>query len=342
MAAVNIIIKAVNSTKGAFNEVGRQAADLNKKLSAMSRIFKGLFVAGIAAKFGKSLLEASSYSLELEQSAGRIKKAWQPIGEEIGDAFARIVLSLERPINAVGGFFESVINNAQKAAAFLTGLAVTRSFAEAKRIAEETVAELEAEQKTRREARAEQEAANAAEIAAAKRMEDLEKRRRKLNEELGETRKKNLLSLADEQEKIWMLEEEIKRVMREVNDILADPDISDIEKEIAAVEAQIKFDNLDTEIERIRRGIKEAVQEADAIDKKRKPGSRLISFDRAVRGKLADRVQETLRGEGMGDMSRRSMERASKLNDVGPSLETAAHLKKIRDNFETLVQELTR
>jgi hypothetical protein len=152
MAAVNIVIKAINSTKAAFQEVGRQADTLNKRMAKIGQVFKGLFIGGVAIRFGKSLLQASTYGKELEESGTRVKEAWSGVTTEIGDAFARIVLALEGPIKRVGGFLDTVIKRAQWGAAYITGLVTTGSSEKARKIADEVIADLEAEKKAREDA----------------------------------------------------------------------------------------------------------------------------------------------------------------------------------------------
>jgi hypothetical protein len=86
MATVNITIKAMNATKAAFNEVGKQASDLNKRLQKVGSVFKGLFVAGLAAKMVQQLAGMSTNSDKLSERIEKIKKAWSGVAQILGNA----------------------------------------------------------------------------------------------------------------------------------------------------------------------------------------------------------------------------------------------------------------
>jgi hypothetical protein len=337
MAAVNIVIKAINSTKAAFQEVGRQADTLNKRMAKIGQVFKGLFIGGVAVRFGKSLLQASTYGKELEESGARVKEAWNGVTTEIGDAFARIVLALEGPIKRVGGFLDTVIKRAQWGAAYITGLVTTGSSEKARKIADEVIADLEAEKKAR------EDATDAATNDHAKTV-NYENEKMRLLKQLMDARTRARRQLMEDAELLDDLMAEKKNQLDRLNELYANPDLSQEEKDILELKAQIEFENLNAEIERVQDRMKKALKEAQGeIDpeKPRRKGVRTIKFNRDHRAGLGQGMLDGLTDSSKpGSMAARSKERMDKLNKLDPSWRSADYLKRINTALDSLTNTL--
>ena len=102
MASVNIVIRAVNSAKGAFQEVGNQAQALNKKLAMIGNVFKGLFIGGVAVKLIKMFVGASTESEKLKESVERIKKPFMAIAAIIGNVIVKALHLIAPIIEGIG------------------------------------------------------------------------------------------------------------------------------------------------------------------------------------------------------------------------------------------------
>lgn len=329
MAAVNIVIRAVNSTKAAFQEAGNQAEGLNKRLQKIGNVFKGLFVGGILVQFGKKLLEASSYGKQLEESGKRVKSAWSGVSTDVGDAFARIVLSLEGPIKAIGNFLDGIIDKLQYAAAYTTALVSTQSFEEASRIAAETVEQIKAEQDARRAANQEAEAGGKAESDDAKYLNELYEERFKLSQQLTAEKKKAREADMTPEELLKTREAELAQKKQQANATINFPGLSAEQNaainDVAKIETEIDIVNLEQEIKKIRDGINAATAEADK--KILKPGTRIIKFNR-------DAIKM---GDKAGDLQRRTDARMKELAKTDPSWKSANYLKDINDKIDALL-----
>jgi hypothetical protein len=337
MAAVNIVIKAINSTKAAFQEVGRQADTLNKRMAKIGQVFKGLFIGGVAIRFGKSLLQASTYGKELEESGARVKAAWRGVSSEVGDAFARIVLSLEKPIKAVGEFLDSVIKRAQWGAAFITGLVTTGSSEKARQIADEVVADLE------REKAAREDAAKATDQQTDSFRENMSLWDKILNLQarIKKARRDAAREQMDDAGLLLDLEKEREQIANRIGQRvrMGSDDPNQAEKDrIQDLELELELVGVDKEIERVRRKLEEAQQKVDP-EKKRK--GRVITFNRDHRAGLGQGMLDGLTDSSKpGSMAARSKERMDKLNKLDPSWRSADYLKRIQTALDSLTNTL--
>jgi hypothetical protein len=208
VASFDIVIRATNATKAAFNEVGAQANALNKTLQKAGNLFRGLFVAGVVAKFAKELLEASTYGKELEEAGERVKSAWSGVTQKVGDGFAEMVMALEPIISKVGNFFSGVIDGLQKGAAYVVGLVTTGSHKKASKIANETVADLKKE----RQARIDAAAAEKRHVEVLKEKENDDKAVEKLRAEIAAKEKKRAEDQLSDEELLAKRRAELRSV----------------------------------------------------------------------------------------------------------------------------------
>jgi hypothetical protein len=202
MSAISIVINAVNNAKAAFDSVGNQVVDLNKKLNKAAAVMRGLFVAGIAAKFVKDLVGASSQTEKLEGIIGRIKERFGDFATTIGDGLVDILGFLEAPIIKIADFIGAIIDGIKRVAAVAAAVLTGSSFKEALNIADEVLATEKAERAARKEAQktAEMRKKLDKEVAdnAIKEAERVAKEREKLEQEIGKLQK----SIADQQNKM--------------------------------------------------------------------------------------------------------------------------------------------
>jgi chemotaxis protein histidine kinase CheA len=189
MSAISIVINAVNNAKAAFDSVGNQVVDLNKKLNKAAAVMRGLFVAGIAAKFVKDLVGASSQTEKLEGIIGRIKERFGDFATTIGDGLVDILGFLEAPIIKIADFIGAIIDGIKRVAAVAAAVLTGSSFKEALNIAEEVLATEKAERAARKEAQKTAEEKRKLEEQAAanaiKEAERVAKEREKLAQEIA-------------------------------------------------------------------------------------------------------------------------------------------------------------
>jgi hypothetical protein len=189
MSAISIVINAVNNAKAAFDSAGNQVVDLNKKLNKAAAVMRGLFVAGIAAKFVKDLVGASSQTEKLEGIVSRIKERFGDFATTIGDGLVDILGFLEAPIIKIADFIGAIIDGIKRVAAVAAAVLTGSSFKEALNIAEEVLATEKAERAARKEAQKTAEEKRKLEEQAAanaiKEAERVAKEREKLAQEIA-------------------------------------------------------------------------------------------------------------------------------------------------------------
>jgi hypothetical protein len=202
MSAISIVINAVNNAKAAFESVGNQTIALNKKLNKAAGVMRSLFAVGIAAKFVKDLVGASSETEKLEGIIGRIKERFGDAATTIGDGLVAILGFLEAPIIKIADFIGAIIDGIKKVAAVAAAVLTGSSFKEALNIADEVLAAEKAERAARIEAKktAEMRKKLDEEVAnnAIKEAERVAKEREKLEQEIGKLQQ----SIADQQNKM--------------------------------------------------------------------------------------------------------------------------------------------
>jgi hypothetical protein len=153
MSAISIVINAVNNAKAAFTSVGNQVVELNKKLNKAAGVMKSLFAVGIAARFIKDLVGASSETEKLEGIVGRIKEKFGDAATTIGDGIVGILGAIEPVILKVGDFLNFVIDGIKRAAAIAGALLSGAGFKDAIKIADQALAAEKAERAARVEAK---------------------------------------------------------------------------------------------------------------------------------------------------------------------------------------------
>jgi hypothetical protein len=193
MSAISIVINAVNNAKAAFESVGNQTIALNKKLNKAAAVMRGLFVAGIAAKFVKDLVGASSETEKLEGIVSRIKEKFGDAATTIGDGIVGILGAIEPVILKVGDFLNFVIDGIKRAAAIAGALLSGAGFKDAIKIADQALAAEKAERAARIEAKktAEEKKKLDKEVAdnAIKEAERVAKEKEKLAQEIAKLEK---------------------------------------------------------------------------------------------------------------------------------------------------------
>ena len=202
MSAISIVINAVNNAKAAFTSVGNQVVDLNKKLNKAAGVMRGLFAVGIAAKFVKDLVGASSETEKLEGIVSRIKERFGDAATTIGDGIVAILGAIEPVILKVGDFLSFVIDGIKRAAAIAGALLSGAGFKDAIKIADQALAAEKAERAARVEAKktAEEKKKLEEETAAnaIKEAERVAKEKEKLAQEIAKLEK----DIADQQNKM--------------------------------------------------------------------------------------------------------------------------------------------
>lgn len=330
-ARVDIVVGAINRTKAVFQEVGMQADNLNKRMQKVAGIFRGLFVAGVAAQFGRSLLEASSYAKELEQSASNTKNAWRGVSTDLGDAFARIVMSVTPVIQKVGSFFDAMVGKLQFGGAFITSMLSGAGFEESKRIAQETVAEIEREQKARLEA----DSVLQAEMDALQHKNELIAETVKLERELATEQERSAEAQMSASELLAKRKKQLEDLKSGGVQKLFIPgmdqeSLDELNRQ-AELKTKIKIVNLEQEIDRLERQAAGALDKADEESSKKK----VIRFNRESRVGLGRGMLDGFDREGT--MARRSAERMAKLNATDPSWKSANYLHDIRDKIDKVL-----
>jgi hypothetical protein len=153
MSAISIVINAVNNAKAAFTSVGNQVVELNQRLNKAAGVMKSLFAVGIAAKFVKDLVGASSETEKLEGIVSRIKEKFGDAATTIGDGIVGILGAIEPVILKVGDFLNFVIDGIKRAAAIAGALLSGAGFKDAIKIADQALAAEKAERAARVEAK---------------------------------------------------------------------------------------------------------------------------------------------------------------------------------------------
>jgi len=152
MSAISIVINAVNNAKAAFDSVGNQVVDMNKKLNKAAGVMRSLFAVGIVAKFVKDLVGASSETEKLEGIVSRIKERFGDAATTIGDGLVAILGFLEAPIIKIADFIGKLIDGIKKVAAIAGAVLSGASFKDALNIADQVIAAEKAERAARKEA----------------------------------------------------------------------------------------------------------------------------------------------------------------------------------------------
>lgn len=151
MATATIIITAKNAAKAAFDNVGKQAEGVSKKLAKWTGILRNLFVGGIFAKMFADFYKTNSYAKELEASGGRVKAAWRDVAEDVSDGFAELVLWLEPAMKKIADIMQKVVDGIALAAG-TAGAFIAGGGKDSMQIARETMAKAEADRDARRAA----------------------------------------------------------------------------------------------------------------------------------------------------------------------------------------------
>jgi hypothetical protein len=195
MSAISIVINAVNNAKGAFTSVGDQVVDLNKKINKAAGVMRSLFAVGIAAKFIKDLVGASSETEKLEGIVTRIKERFGDAATTIGDGIVSILGAIEPVILKVADFLNFVIDGIKRAAAIAGALLSGAGFKDAVNLADQALAAEKAERVARVEA---------------KKTADEKK---KLNKEVADNSIKEAERVANERKK---LEQDIVKLTKDI------------------------------------------------------------------------------------------------------------------------------
>lgn len=151
---ISIVISAINKSKAAFNEVVDQLDKTKNRIDKFSNAFRGLFVAGMFAGFVKGLVGATTETEKLQNSVSKIKDAFRPVTQTVADGLVSIIQAMEKPLATVANFLNKLVEGVQYASAYTAALIETKSHAEAKAIAETTVAQMAAERDARAAAQA--------------------------------------------------------------------------------------------------------------------------------------------------------------------------------------------
>lgn len=297
-ATASIVLKAINLTKQAFNEVATQANSLNKSLNKVGRVFQSIFVVGLIARFVKSLADASTYADQLGNSANKVKSQWRTLAEDIGDAFAPVFKFILSGVERITFGLNKVVEKIRFAAAYYGALAGGADSNEAVKIADETIKAIEKEQSARRK-------------AAEERLQ-YEERVRKAIEKQNATADEydRLKAKNDEREKKAreekMSDEDllVKKLQEQID---AGNELSMIEQmgmfswedALKAEKAREKILELDKEIASIREDIAKA-EEQKAQDEKDRQQEAFEEWKDQEKQKLEaskDRIRETTRAE---------------------------------------------
>ena len=293
-ATVSIVVRAINATKAVFQDVGTQAEALNKRMNKLASVFRGLFVAGIAARFTKSLLDASTYSKELEGSAGKVKSAWRDVATDIGDALAKLFMSIEPILSNAGKIAKGIIKDIRFAAAYYGALAGGATSQEAIREAEAAEKRIEQEQKVRKERQKTEDFLRAAQERNNKAAEDYDKIKARNDER---EKKAQESKMANEDLLLKKLQEQIdagaELSQLEQLGILSFPEAERAEK------VRERILDLDEEIAKIRDNI--AKDEADAAEAAKASAEEAKeNFKKQELEKLEaakDRIEQTTKAE---------------------------------------------
>jgi hypothetical protein len=315
MSAISIVINAVNNAKAAFTSVGNQVVELNKKLNKAAGVMKSLFAVGIAARFVKGLVDASSQSEKLEGIVGRIKSTFGSAATTIGDGLVDILGILEPLIVAAGNAINKVIDGVKLAAGIVGALFEGKGIGEAIDIAQTSLAAEKAEQQVR--------------IAAQKTADE----KQKLQEETASNAIKEEQRVAKEREK---LAQEIAKLENDIADQqtkIAESQMSDAE--ILAKrkqEAEKAYNDYVTALLEGRRK-----DELEAYNEFLKLQEEIMKME----SDIAEEAKKTSEELEKQVKSKQAQAEADKLKEIAQKGETAA-LEKINELEAQRVQLLER
>lgn len=300
MSAINIVIRAINSTKAAFQQVGKQAEDLNRRMRRIAGVMRGLFAAGIIATFVRKLFQAGTETDAVRKATERLKGSWESVISTIGDGLQKAFIAIEPLLSRIGKAWDDWLKKVTEAFMAWGAFSAGQTMGEAVGSASGLVEDEYAARAARREAikKAAEEKAQQNELEKAR--QEYEQKARKALEDR--------LALAG---KLHLKEMELAEATEELRSATAQNDeaayyrarsrILDIEKEIAEIQEEQHEAEQDAAKERKEEGKaildaeKKRQEEAADAEKERKKEAADAEKERLEAAK--DRIEKSLRAE---------------------------------------------